>query len=61
MEDDTVKVLWIATLICFLEGFAIYMGINGVALTLAIGALCGLGGYELKSMVEAMRGDKDER
>ena len=60
MKDETIKVLWIATLICVLEGFALYLGMNGTALALAIGGLCGLGGYELKSLIDALRRLKDD-
>ncbi len=35
--------------IAFLEVLALYKGIDGVALSVAIGALAGLGGYRAKS------------
>ena len=61
MEDETIKVLWIATLLVLLETFAIYMGLNGWALSLTIGALAGLGGYALNTLIRALRGEKIER
>lgn len=60
MKDETIKVLWIATLVALVECFAICMMMNGYALALAIGGLCGLGGYSLKGLIDALRGGKDE-
>jgi len=60
MKDETVKVLWIATLIVVLEIVALYLGYNGLGLTAAIGGLCGLGGYELNNILQVLKGDKDD-
>lgn len=60
MKDETIKVMWIATLLVLLEAWAIYNKINGTNLSLAIAALAGLGGYALNSFIRAMRGEKDE-
>ena len=60
MNDDTFKVLWIATLICLLEGFAMHCGYNGTTLRLTIAALAGLAGYELNRVIRALRGEDDE-
>lgn len=60
MRDETIKVLWIATLIVILEGFALYMGVNGTVLALVVGALAGLGGYELNSLIRAFRGEREK-
>ena len=55
MDDETVKVMWIALMIVILECFAMYMKINGTALSLAVAALAGLGGYTLKTVIDAFR------
>ncbi|MBA7644311.1 hypothetical protein ES703_52053 [subsurface metagenome] len=36
--------------IALIEGFAIYQGINGIMLSVAIAAIAGLGGYQLKKL-----------
>lgn len=60
MKDETIKVLWITTLIVILEVCAMWSGIDGVSLSLAIAALAGLGGYELNNVIKALRGEKNE-
>ena len=59
MKDETIRVLWISTLLVLLEAWAIYNKINGTNLALAIAALAGLGGYALNSVIRAFRGEKD--
>ena len=50
----------IVAIICItvLEAIALLMGVNGVLFSLAIAALSGLGGYQIKSMVNNKRGVK---
>jgi len=38
--------------IVILEAIALYQGIDGAALSLVIAALAGLGGYELRTIME---------
>lgn len=40
-----------ACFIVFLEAFALYKGVNGITLSLAIGGLTGIGGYTIRGMV----------
>ena len=50
----------IVALICIagLEALALIKGIDGAILGLAFAALAGLGGYELKALVEKKKGVK---
>ena len=45
VSDATIKALAAIASITALEGYALSLGINGVALAATIGALAGLGGY----------------
>ena len=45
-----VEVLAAIVGVIILEAIALSHGINGTILILAIGALCGLGGYEIKEV-----------
>ena len=47
MNDATIKACVAMLCIAILEGIAMSQGINGTGLSLAIGALAGLGGYTL--------------
>lgn len=38
--------------IYLIERQALNVGIDGIALTLSVGAICGLGGYEVKNLKE---------
>jgi hypothetical protein len=40
-----------ATFILILELVALYKGMNGIALSISIGALAGIGGYTVKSFI----------
>jgi len=42
-------------LIYFLECYAISKGIDGRVLTLSIGAIAGLGGYQLSNFIRSLR------
>lgn len=50
----------IVAMICIagLEALALVKGINGAILGLAFAALAGLGGYELKVLVDRRKGGK---
>ena len=50
----------IVAMICIagLEALALTKGINGAMLGLAFAALAGLGGYELRAMIEKRKGGK---
>ena len=50
MEDKTVLGATAMLCIAVLEGFAIYMGINGTTLALAVAAIAGIAGYEIKAL-----------
>lgn len=50
MEDKTVKEIVVIVCIAGLEALAMLLGIDGAMLALAIGALAGLAGYELKAI-----------
>lgn len=45
LKSKHVLAGYCATLVCALEAFAIVNGINGVALTIAVAFIGGLGGY----------------
>jgi len=45
--------------IIVLEGYALYKGINGVALTTCIAAVAGLGGYEIDKVIKVIKGGKE--
>ena len=47
VKDATIKACVAMLCIAILEGIAMSQGINGTGLSLAIGALAGLGGYTL--------------
>lgn len=50
----------IVAMICIttLEVLALIKGVNGAILGLAIAALAGLGGYELKAIIDKRKGGK---
>lgn len=50
----------IVAMLCIagLEAFAISQGINGAILSLAVAALAGLGGYEIKVLRDKAKGGK---
>jgi len=50
----------IVSMICItgLESLALIRGINGAMLGLSFAALAGLGGYELKAIIERRKGGK---
>lgn len=50
----------IIAIICIaaLEVIAIAQGINGAAIGIAVAAIAGLGGYELKVLRDRRKGDK---
>jgi len=50
MIEHTIKVVTAIICITALEAIALSQGINGLLLTLAIGAIAGLGGYEIKNL-----------
>lgn len=50
MIDNTLKVVVAMICITALEMVAMVQGFNGLLLTLAIGAVAGLGGYEVKNI-----------
>jgi hypothetical protein len=47
MEDRTILSLWTATLVAGLMSWALYLGHNGTLLLVSVGAIAGLGGYEV--------------
>lgn len=53
-----VKVFIALIGIIVLECYALSQGINGVALTCAIAAIAGLGGYELNNIIKLVKGEK---
>lgn len=48
----------IVAIICIggLEAFAIYQGIDGAALGIAVGAIAGIAGYEVKVLRDKRKG-----
>jgi len=50
----------IVAMICIagLEALALIQGVNGAILGLAFAALAGLGGYELKAIIDRKKGGK---
>ncbi len=38
--------------------YTLYLGRNGLVLALGIGSISGLGGYEVKSLIDKIRGAK---
>lgn len=48
MEDATMIVLWICTLLAALEGIALIFGLDGAYFSLVVAAIAGVGGYEVK-------------
>ena len=50
MIENTIKVVVAMICITALEMVAMAQGFNGLLLTLAIGAVAGLGGYEVKNV-----------
>lgn len=50
MEDRTA--LGIAAMLCIsvLEGIALYLGVDGAVLSMAVAAIAGIAGYEIKAM-----------
>lgn len=52
MDDRTIIVLWICTLIAMLESFALYLGIDGQLFGVAIAAIAGIAGFEIKHVWE---------
>ena len=55
MKNEWIVVGLAILCITVVEIIAIRNGINGTALTLAIGAIAGLGGYEAKHIFEKIR------
>ena len=55
-----MKLAPIVAMVCIagLEAFAISQGINGAILSLAVAAIAGLGGYELKVLRDRTKGGK---
>ena len=41
---NTIRAMWAMTLVAGLEGAALYLGMDGIALATGIGILAGLGG-----------------
>ncbi len=41
-----------------LEAYALYLGVNGVILSLAVAAIAGLGGFEIKAIKDKVKGGK---
>lgn len=52
VENIKYKTLIAMGCITFLEALALYLGVDGAILSLSIGALAGLGGYELAKAAE---------
>lgn len=54
-----IKVIIVA-MVCItgLEAYALYLGVNGVILSLAVAAIAGLGGYEVKVFRDKGKGGK---
>ena len=48
MEDSTIKAVAGMVCITIIEAVALASGINGILLSLAVAALAGIAGYELK-------------
>ena len=55
-----MKWIPIVAMICItaLEALALVRGVDGAILGLAFAALAGLGGYELKALIEKRKGGK---
>jgi len=51
MEDNTIKAIVAMGCITVLEAVALATGIDGLMLVSAIGALAGIAGYEIKSVL----------
>jgi hypothetical protein len=51
MQDKVVTLVCIFSIV-FLVSFALYKGIDGVALAVGIAAIAGLGGYTLKGFLK---------
>lgn len=49
MDDNTIKALAAMGCITVLEAIALSLGIDGVLLATAVGALAGIAGYEIKA------------
>lgn len=47
IKQNIPTVILAIVAILFLESYALYKGINGIALTAAIGAITGLGGFKI--------------
>ena len=50
MEDKTVLGATAIIAIAILEGFALYMKVDGTILALALAAIAGIAGYEIKAL-----------
>lgn len=54
-----IKVI-ITAIVCItgLEGYALYLGVDGAILALAVAAVAGLGGYEVKVFRDRAKGEE---
>lgn len=55
MIKGTAETMTSMICITILMSIALFKGMNGLLLTLAVGALCGLGGYEVNHVCNMMR------
>ncbi len=54
-----VWVVMVAMLcIAGLEAYALYLGVDGVILSLAVAVIAGLGGFEIKAIKDKVKGGK---
>lgn len=50
MKDQTLLSSVAIGAVTVIEGIALYLGHDGAMLALAVGAVCGLAGYEIKAL-----------
>ena len=58
MKGNVVKVVAAIAGIVILDSVALMNGINGTLLLIAVVAIAGLGGYELRGIAEMLKGKK---
>jgi len=61
MINSSLVVLIAICAITLLESIALLKGLDGHILTVALAFIAGLGGYEIKEIIRAIRGIKKEK
>ena len=55
MDEKTLVILWVTTLLTFLESLALILGMDGQFFVVMVGLISGMAGYEIKSKI-SLRG-----